>query len=381
MSAFVRNFLIISFTLLFTLLGFFLILLRFNDSASASESSVAPLSMPSNEDFSYFSFDFTPYLTAFVITNSVYYFYFPNTNITCSMSYDRSQTTDQPLRFYMYSNTSLIATYTFNSPVTGSFSTSLRNSNAATNLATSFTISSSGFPNLVYPFFYQEWRFNFTQVRVARTSLNAGSFVWDFTFYFAPLAQGGQGCYITVSFASPVSPALVGDFIPCFGAVMLTGNTLSTSTNVGRVGALWYGDILDGAGSSGDSYRDGYNNGYEFGYDKGFSDGEDFGYVDGFQNGYGEANATVSQDSASWSAGYNDGYNNGVLDSSDADYSFFGLISAVLEVPVKVFVSLFSLDLSFGTDSSGNAITFSLYPFIAGLLAVCVVIAIVRRIL
>lgn len=96
-------------------------------------------------------------------------------------------------------------------------------------------------------------------------------------------------------------------------------------------------------------------------YDRGYQEG----YFDGFDTGQNIANSTVNKSSASYAAGYN----NGVADSGN--YTFFGLISAVLEVPVRTIISLFDFDI----------LGVNIWSFVASLLAIATVLAIVRFVL
>lgn len=80
-----------------------------------------------------------------------------------------------------------------------------------------------------------------------------------------------------------------------------------------------------------------YSQGYDYGYDR--------GYNSGYSDGQLSANSTVNGSSASYTAGYQEGYAAGVRASGDYDYSFIGLISAVIDVPIQAFASLFNFDL------------------------------------
>lgn len=65
----------------------------------------------------------------------------------------------------------------------------------------------------------------------------------------------------------------------------------------------------------------------------------DNSYDIGYQDGLSYANNNVNTSSASYSAGYTAG----TLDAGD--YTFFSLISAVIDVPIQAFRSLFNFDL------------------------------------
>ena len=155
--------------------------------------------------------------------------------------------------------------------------------------------------------------------------------------------------------------------------------------------------------SPGDSYQDGYQDGYthgeDVGYQDGYSAGFDEGEEEGYQSGYDEG-VRVNTNS-SYAQGYDDGkntyysigfvdgensglekgYNNGFivgknegyqlgLDTSNK-YNFTSLVSAVVDVPINTFTSLFNFEL-LGVNLSG---------FFLGLLTLCIIITIVKMIL
>lgn len=78
-------------------------------------------------------------------------------------------------------------------------------------------------------------------------------------------------------------------------------------------------------------YSDGFSAGYDSGYDK--------GYASGAFDGYNQATNRVNTSSASYVAGYNAGI------ASTTDYSFTGLLSAVIDVPLQAFTSLFNFEI------------------------------------
>lgn len=105
----------------------------------------------------------------------------------------------------------------------------------------------------------------------------------------------------------------------------------------------------------GTQYKSGYNAGYDSGKNVGYSEGYDVGYSEG--------------DSVGYKRGYNLGHADGVATASD--YSFFSLISSVVDVPINAILSLFSFEL-FG---------FNLQPLLTTLLTLCVALAIIKLIL
>ena len=95
-----------------------------------------------------------------------------------------------------------------------------------------------------------------------------------------------------------------------------------------------------------------YETGYTDGYNAGLSDGEDTGYQDGYNAG-----ETI---------GYQNGYNAGV--EHGGNYSFMGLIGAVIDAPVSAFTSLLNFEL-LGVNILG---------FISGLLTLALIIFIIK---
>lgn len=107
---------------------------------------------------------------------------------------------------------------------------------------------------------------------------------------------------------------------------------------------------------SGD-YATGYENGRRSGYEGGYSAGLEFA----FNN--------IDKSSASYIAGKNFGYSQGLNDAGD--YTFFSLISSVVDVPIKALTGLLDFNL-FGIDMS--ALYLSLFTL-------CIVIMVVKLLL
>ncbi|MBE5757328.1 MAG: hypothetical protein E7345_00140 [Clostridiales bacterium] len=106
--------------------------------------------------------------------------------------------------------------------------------------------------------------------------------------------------------------------------------------------------------SDNDYYNQGFQSGVSSGYKSGFTAGENKGYSDGY------------------GVGKNDGYNLGYNTALSSDhYTFDSLLTAVIDVPVRTFTSLFNFEI-LGVNLSG---------FFLGLLTCCIVVAIVRFIL
>lgn len=93
-------------------------------------------------------------------------------------------------------------------------------------------------------------------------------------------------------------------------------------------------------------------------YKSGYIDGQKVGY----DSGYEQANNTVTDTSASYIKGKQDGI------AAGSEYSFYGLISAVVDVPVRAFTSLFDF----------NILGVNLTAVIGVLLMLCFVMAVVR---
>lgn len=96
----------------------------------------------------------------------------------------------------------------------------------------------------------------------------------------------------------------------------------------------------------------GYNNGYDNGVTNGSKDGYNTGYDDGYKKG----NLT----------GYSVGYDKGVNDAGN--YTFTGLLSAVIDTPIKYFQSLFNFEF----------LGINLSAFLTGLFTLCVIVTIVK---
>lgn len=103
------------------------------------------------------------------------------------------------------------------------------------------------------------------------------------------------------------------------------------------------------------NYSNGYNGGYTDGYNSGYDNGVSVGYDDGYSNGY--------------TAGDIVGYNRGV--NSANDFTFFNLISAVIDAPIQAFTGLFNF----------NFLGVNLVSFFTGLLTLALIIFIIRLIL
>ena len=103
--------------------------------------------------------------------------------------------------------------------------------------------------------------------------------------------------------------------------------------------------------TSSSEYTAGYNNGYNAGNESGYSDG----YSAGKNNGY--------------TTGYSAGRLQGMSEAND--YTFFSLVSAVIDAPIQAFMGLFNFNL-LGINLAG---------FFTGLLTVAFIITVVRMVL
>lgn len=101
------------------------------------------------------------------------------------------------------------------------------------------------------------------------------------------------------------------------------------------------------------------NNAYQYGYDKGYESGFNKGKLDN----------TVYDDG--YKTGYAIGYDKGVMEADNNPYTFTKLFSAVLDVPVRVFTSLFDF----------NVLGVNLSAFFFSLLSVCFVLVVIKLLL
>lgn len=110
-----------------------------------------------------------------------------------------------------------------------------------------------------------------------------------------------------------------------------------------------------------------YTSGYKQGYSEGYSSGENIGYTNGYSSG--ESAGYSSGYSAGETIGYNNGYSQGI--EAGDKYSFFSLVSAVIDAPIQAFMGLFNFEL-LGINLAG---------FFTGLLTLAFIITIVRLVM
>lgn len=113
--------------------------------------------------------------------------------------------------------------------------------------------------------------------------------------------------------------------------------------------------VLGSTLNSDDSYNMGYTAGQSAGYSNGYTAGQSSGYSEGY--------------SAGDTIGYNRGYSAGVEVGND--YTFFSLVSAVIDAPIQAFMGLFNFEL-LGINLAG---------FFTGLLTLAFIITIVRLVM
>lgn len=105
----------------------------------------------------------------------------------------------------------------------------------------------------------------------------------------------------------------------------------------------------------GQAYQEGYNAGSSVGYNNGFTAGKDIGYEQGYNGGF--------------QVGKNQGFNEGVASAND--YTFLGLLTSVVDAPLKVFYDMFDFEI----------LGYNMSSFFLALLSICIVIAVVKVIL
>lgn len=130
-----------------------------------------------------------------------------------------------------------------------------------------------------------------------------------------------------------------------------------------------------------DAFRDGEQLGYETGYDDGFDDGSEQGYNQGYSDGYDagvdsfdslvqgaydegyDFGYDVGYDAGvdyGYTSGYTDGFHDGEYEgaSSAGDYSFFALVSAIFDAPLKVLIGEWQQDSNGDWQLVGGMLNF-----------------------
>lgn len=120
-------------------------------------------------------------------------------------------------------------------------------------------------------------------------------------------------------------------------------------------------------------YNLGFENGKTEGYNNGYTEGSAKGNEEGYNNGYTDGvNSVDTQEyynngfKNGKTEGYNKGYTDGVAGAND--YSFTGLIGAVIDVPVNTFKNLFNF----------NLLGVNILNLITALFTLCVIVVIIK---
>ena len=103
----------------------------------------------------------------------------------------------------------------------------------------------------------------------------------------------------------------------------------------------------------GASFNEGYNSGYGEGYQSGKTDGYNTGKTDGKAEGITQGKTE----------GYNTGYAEGV--AAAGNYTFFSLISAVIDAPIKAFSGLLNFEV-LGVNMKGLLLSLLTVAFVFG---------------
>lgn len=93
-----------------------------------------------------------------------------------------------------------------------------------------------------------------------------------------------------------------------------------------------------------EEYTSGFTDGYTAGYSEGASN--ENAYYDGFNNGYSDGLRNLEeQKEDSYNLGHSIGYNEGLATGSSNQYSFMGLMGAVMDAPVSALNGLLDFDI------------------------------------
>lgn len=120
-----------------------------------------------------------------------------------------------------------------------------------------------------------------------------------------------------------------------------------------------------------EGYDSGYVEGESIGYNTAIEENQDIWYNSGYEEGESVGyNTAIEENRDIW---YNSGYDAGLIQGANSanEYSFIGLIGAVIDVPVKAFIGLTDFNL-FG---------FNMTTFYKAIFAFCTMVIIVRIIL
>lgn len=114
-----------------------------------------------------------------------------------------------------------------------------------------------------------------------------------------------------------------------------------------------------------------YNQGYQDGLAAGDIDSYENGYRVGYTNGYNNGLKNQSGDAKAWQQGYNAGFAAGEASGGAENASFMGLISAVVDAPIKAFTGLLNFEV-FGVN---------LETFLLALFSIALILSAVRLVL
>lgn len=218
---------------------------------------------------------------------------------------------------------------------------------------------------------------NFQELAV--TDIDGGQDNWGASFWFTD-ADSSQ----SNSPAVRVGYLLESSFdVTSISSVKITKSSHTSGANMNNCIIYYYDasgkvfifffDNLEGTNSSWIRY-DNQNpviypivspgsNTYQQGYSQGQSDGYNSGYNFGFAEG------KIEGDSIGYNRGYGVGYNHAVADSSD--YTFLGLMSAVVDAPIQALTGLLNFEI----------LGVNLMDFITGLFTISIILFVVKLIL
>lgn len=209
-----------------------------------------------------------------------------------------------------------------------------------------------------------------------RTDVDIGFGDWYFSIYCRASTLcdfNFVGCYIS-SFVNIAVGQFVDDFRGANTKVMYINYVryfgLDASGNIDTTNFIEFAVPFVTGGNNASLYAytsrtyyftqvDSDSASYSAGYNDGYSVGNSAGESSGYKKGYSVGDNT----------GYSRGYNAGVADSND--YTFLGLMSSVVDAPIKAFTGLFNFEV-FGVNLS---------DFVLGVSTLCIIIFVVRKLL
>lgn len=182
-------------------------------------------------------------------------------------------------------------------------------------------------------------------------SVNTGGYAVRFTIqlYVVPSTYSGdvndvipaeavEYCRVYVEF-----PLARWCFYAYGGIINYNNIQIQGNITVGFIPAVGWTFAGGAISYKADEYTNAYNNGYQLGNDAGYYNGYNEGFYDGVES---------------------------VLDGND-EYTFMGLISAVVDAPVKALAGLFNF----------NVLGIDMFPFLTAILTMCIIIAVVKMVM